>query len=125
MNAQIIERNGKPEWAVIPFKNYLEMLEQLEMLQDIRDYDEIKAGIANGTIELIPSEVVYAILDGQNPIQVWREFRGLSQHDLAEKAGISVPYLSQLEHGKRRGTLEVLSAIGKALGVGLDELHLR
>ena len=47
------------------------------------------------------------------------------QHDLAEKAGISVPYLSQLEHGKRRGTLEVLSAIGKALGVGLDELHLR
>lgn len=125
MNAQIIERNGKPEWAVIPFKNYLEMLEQLEMLQDIRDYDEIKAGIANGTIELIPSEVVYAILDGQNPIQVWREFRGLSQHDLAEKAGISIPYLSQLEHGKRRGTLEVLSAIGKALGVGLDELHLR
>lgn len=47
------------------------------------------------------------------------------QHDLAEKVGISVPYLSQLEHGKRRGTLEVLSAIGKALGVGLDELHLR
>ena len=47
------------------------------------------------------------------------------QHDLAEKVGISVPYLSQLEHSKRRGTLEVLSAFGKALGVGLDELHLR
>ncbi len=83
MNMQIIERNGKPEWAVIPYKEYLELIEQAEMLQDIRDYDELKAGITNGTIELLPDEVVRAILDGENPIRIWREYRGLNQQELS------------------------------------------
>jgi hypothetical protein len=40
------------------------------MLQDIQDYDNAKAAIARGDDELIPSEVVYAILDGENAIKV-------------------------------------------------------
>jgi len=66
--------------------------------------------------------VVYAILDGGNPIKVWRKYRRLSQHETAENAGISVPYLSQLETNKRKGSLEVLSAIAKALKVSLENL---
>ena len=122
MNMQIIERNGKPEWAVIPYKEYLELVEQAEMLQDIRDYDEIKTGISNGSIELIPDEVIHAILDGENPIRVWREYRGFNQQELSEKIGISVPYLSQLEHGRRKGSVRVMSDIANALGVGLEVL---
>ncbi len=121
-NIQLIERGGKPEWAVLPYEEYLTLLEQAEMLEDIRDYDAAKAALENGEDELIPSEVVYTILDGENPIKVWREYRGLTQQQLADKAGISKPYLSQIETGKRTGTTEILSAIAKALDVSLDEV---
>ena len=119
---QLIERNGKPEWAVLPYEEYLHLIEQVEMLEDIRDYDATKAAIERGEEELIPSEVVFAILDGENPIKVWRAFRNLTQQQLAEAAGISKPYLSQIETGKRRGTTEVITAIAKALNVAIDEL---
>jgi transcriptional regulator with XRE-family HTH domain len=46
----------------------------------------------------------------------------MTQPELAEKAGISVPYLSQLETGKRKGSLGAMNAIAKALGVTLDDL---
>jgi transcriptional regulator with XRE-family HTH domain len=41
---------------------------------------------------------------------------------MAELAGISVPYLSQLETGKRKGSLVVLIAIAKALKISLDDV---
>ena len=95
--------------------------EEAEMLQDVRDYDLAKDALTSGE-ELIPSEVMYAILDGENPIRVWREHRGFSQQQLAEKAGISKPYLSQIETGKRTGTTDVLSSIADALKLGLDDI---
>ncbi|MCE7989595.1 MAG: XRE family transcriptional regulator [Caldilinea sp. CFX5] len=91
------------------------------MLEDIRAYDEAKAKLVAGE-EVIPSKVVYALLDDENPIRVWRDYRGLTQQQLAEKAGISKPYLSQLESGKRSGTTDVLRNLAQALDVGLEDL---
>lgn len=122
MSTQIIKRDGKPEWAVVPYETYLLLVEQAEMLQDVQDFDTIKAALEHGEEDLIPSEVVYAILDGESPIKVWREHRGLTQQTLAGQAGISIPYLSQLETGKRKGSLEVLNAIARTLRVSLDDL---
>jgi DNA-binding XRE family transcriptional regulator len=121
MSVQIIEKNGKPEWAVIPYGEYQRLLTETEMVQDVRDYDEAKLAMANDE-ELIPSQVTYALLDGKNPLRVWREYRGLTQQQVAEVAGISKPYLSQLESGQRKGTAEVLQAIARALQVSLDDL---
>jgi DNA-binding XRE family transcriptional regulator len=121
MNVQVIEKDGRPEWAVIQYADYQRLVEAAEMLQDVQDYDEAKKAIENGE-ELVPSEVVYAILDGENPIKVWREHRGLTQRQLAETVGISTPYLSQLESGKRKGATDVLSAIAEALGLALDDI---
>jgi DNA-binding XRE family transcriptional regulator len=119
---QIIERNGKPEWAVLPYEAYLKLIEQAELLEDIRDFDDINAAIERGEEELIPAEMVHAILDGKNPIKAWREYRSLTQQQLANRVGISKPYLSQLETGKRAGTTEVLSAIARALDVSLEQV---
>ena len=119
---QVIERDGKPEWAVLPYDTYVQLAEDAEMLQDIRDYDAVKMAIEQGTEELIPAAVAFALLDGDNPVNVWREHRGLTQQQLAEMAGISTPYLSQIETGKRSGTTEVLLAIAKALHVSLDDI---
>ena len=124
-NIQLIERDGKPEWAVLPYDEYLELLEQAEELEDIRDYDAAKAELERGEDELVPAEVVFAILDGENPVKVWREFRGLTQGQLADAAGISKPYLSQIETGKRKGSTDILSALAKALNVSLEEVIAR
>lgn len=97
------------------------MDEDAEMLADIRDYDVAVQAIAEGE-ELIPAEIVYALLDGGHPIRVWREYRQLSLTELAAKAGISPSYLSQLEAGMRDGTTEILSAIAGLLGVAIDDL---
>ncbi len=121
MSVQIIKREGEPEWAVVPYREYLRLIEKAEMLQDIQDYDAAMEAVAQGE-ELIPAEVVYAILEGENPIRVWREHRGLTQHQLAQAAGISTPYLSQLEAGKRRGSTAVLRAIAQALAVTLEDV---
>lgn len=121
MNVQIIEKDGNPEWAVVPYVTYQQLLEDAEMLQDVQDYDAAMQAIADGE-ELIPGEVVYALLDGENPIRVWREYRGMTQPQLAKVAEISVPYLSQLETGKRKGSTDVLLAVAKGLDLTLDDL---
>ena len=121
MSAQVIEKNGRPEWAVIPYEEYQRLLEAAEMADDVRAYDEAERAVAEGE-ELVPSKVTYAILDGQNPIRVWREYRRLTQQELARATGISVPYLSQIESGKRKGSAEVLAAIARKLGLMLDDL---
>jgi DNA-binding XRE family transcriptional regulator len=122
MNVQVIKQGNKPEWAVVPYETYLQLVEKAEMLQDVQDYDSAKAALERGDDELIPSEVVYSILDGENAIKVWREYRSMSQQEVAENAGISVPYLSQLETNKRKGSLDVLSALAKVLKVTLENI---
>ena len=121
MNVQIIEKDGKPEWVVIPYETYQRLVEDAELLRDIRDYEGAKKAIEDGE-ELIPSNITYAILDGDNPIKVWREYRQLTQQQLADRAGISKAYLSQIESGKRTGTTEVLSAIARALNLSLGDI---
>jgi len=43
-------------------------------------------------------------------------------YDAAGRAGISKPYLSQIETGKRQGTVETLRTIARALDVPPDVL---
>ena len=121
MTVQIIRRDGQPEWAVLPYAEYEALVEAAEMLADIRTYDEAKVRLADGE-ETVPAEVTFAILDGANPIAVWRRHRNLSQQQLAVEAGISKAYLSQLEAGKRSGTTAVLARLARALQVDLDAL---
>ena len=122
MTVQVIKQGGKPEWAVIPYQKYLELLEKAEMLKDVQDYDSAKMALEEGKEELLPESFVNELLEGANPVKLWREYRGLTQKKLADTAGISVPYLSQLETGKRKGSLEVYSAIATALSVTLDDI---
>ena len=58
-------------------------------------------------------------------IREQRNAVGMSLRKLAEAAGVSNPYLSQIERGLRRPSAEILSGIAKALRIsagrgGLD-----
>ncbi len=122
MNVQIIQKDGRPEWAVLPYKTWQRLAADAEMLADVRAYDEATRALASGNEELIPAEVVFAILDGDNPLKVWRAYRSLTQQQLADAAGISKAYLSQIETGKRQGSASVLKALADALRIEVDEL---
>jgi DNA-binding XRE family transcriptional regulator len=115
MTVQIINKDGRPEWAVLPYDEYIRLKEEAEMLQDVADYDAAMEALQEE--DLIPGDV-------KNPIRIWRNFRGLTQQELADQAGISKPYLSQIETGKRTGTAEVLAAIASALGVTIEDVML-
>lgn len=119
---QIIEKEGKPEWAVIPYQKYLELLEQAEMLEDIRDHDRIIQMIESGEEEIIPAELVRSLAEGKNPVKAWREYRGYVQQQLADMAGISVPFLSQIETEKRDASTKTMVKLAEALGVSVDDL---
>ena len=49
----------------------------------------------------------------------------LSLRQLAEQAGVSNPYLSQIERGLRRPSTEVLQQLAKALRISAEQLYLR
>jgi transcriptional regulator with XRE-family HTH domain len=58
-------------------------------------------------------------------IRTRREEVKLSRRDLAERAGLSYPYLSELETGKKRGSPDSIRSVADALGLGQDELWAR
>jgi DNA-binding XRE family transcriptional regulator len=122
MNVQIIEKNGKPEWAVIPYDEYQKLHEALEDAEDINDIEKNLKAIQEGKEITIPGEVTFAILDGINPIRAWREHKMIKMNELAKKVGISSAYLSQIENGKRNPTIDTLKAIAKALRVEIEVL---
>ena len=119
MSAHILRKDGKPEWAVLPYDEYRRLLEAAEVSEDLAVY---RAAKAMPEEELIPARVIHRILDGESAVAVWREHRGLTLTALAKAAGLSTPYVSQIETGKRVGTVTALRAITKALSIGLDEL---
>ena len=51
-----------------------------------------------------------------------RQSKGLSQEELAFKAGVHRTYLGGIERGERNPSLRNIAAIAKALGVTLSEL---
>ncbi len=55
-------------------------------------------------------------------IKVLRDRRGLTQEQLAEKAGVSRTYLARLETGRQDPTLSTLEKLAKALGVRVGRL---
>lgn len=120
MNIQIIQKDGQPEWAVVPYNLYLQLLEEADFAEDLELLEE---AIAAETTESVPAEVVHRIIEGENLIKVWRNYRGLTQQELAKQAGISRGYLAELETGRRTTHSQTtLTAIAKVLNLTAADL---
>ncbi|EKN4689533.1 helix-turn-helix transcriptional regulator [Yersinia ruckeri] len=113
MSIQIInDRNGQPEYAVVPYEMYLRLCAE-------SDADELYESIPYQSDEhddvTIPNEVVgIQINQDLSLLAAWRVYRGMSQNDVADKLGITQAAVSQLEStGSRpqRRTREKLAAL--------------
>ncbi len=58
-------------------------------------------------------------------IRQQRERANLSLRRLAERAGVSNPYLSQIERGIRKPSAEILKRISRALEISAETLYTR
>lgn len=58
-------------------------------------------------------------------IRAQREAAEVSVRELARVAGVSNPYLSQIERGLRKPSAEILQQIAKALSVSAETLYVR
>ena len=75
--------------------------------------------------EKIAAVVSNAAQDIGTFIRTQREAAQVSVRQLAEKAGVSNPYLSQIERGLRKPSAEVLQQIAKGLQISAEALFLR
>jgi DNA-binding Xre family transcriptional regulator len=98
---------------------------RLQEAEDENDALELRLAKVQDALfggEHIPAAVVDRLADGEAPVRVWREHRGLSLRALAAKAGISAAMLSEIENGKKEGSVRTLAALARALGLDLDDL---
>ncbi|MGB3480729.1 MAG: helix-turn-helix transcriptional regulator [Mycobacterium sp.] len=73
----------------------------------------------------LAAAVTHAASDIGSFIRAQREAAQVSVRQLAEKAGVSNPYLSQIERGLRKPSAEVLNQIAKALRVSAEVLYVQ
>ncbi len=64
-------------------------------------------------------------LDLGGSIKSHREGANLSLRRLADRAGISNPYLSQIERGLRKPSAEILKRLSRALSISAETLYTR
>lgn len=118
IHPQTIYKDDRPEFVVLPIKEYdrlISLIEDYEDIQEVRKYLEHPQ-------ETLPLELVEALSSGANAIKAIREYRGITQAELAASVNVSKQYISQLENGARAGTTKILKAIANALKVDLDDL---
>ena len=75
--------------------------------------------------EKLAAVVSTAASDIGSFIKAQREAAQVSVRQLAEKAGVSNPYLSQIERGLRKPSADVLKQIAKALRVSAEVLYVQ
>ena len=116
MTTEIINKNGK-SYAVIPYETYQQLIEDAEILADIKAYDKVK----EKQEENFPSYIVDKIfIQEENPIKVYREYRSLTQLRLANKANLSINKIQEIENDINLANQEELEAIAKILNIDLD-----
>lgn len=90
------------------------------VLVPLHDYTQLKNG---GAANVLPDELLQKMAIGKDsPIKLIRKHRGMTQDDLASAAGLSRPYLTEIETGRKEGSIRSLKSIAKALDVPLEKL---
>ena len=74
------------------------------LFEQLEDLEASTAYTATRAEEKLPAEVVERLCAGDSPVRVFREYRGLSVAELAEKVGLSSARLATIESGSRRAS---------------------
>jgi DNA-binding XRE family transcriptional regulator len=121
MRIETITREGR-EFAVIPVDELQKLIDDAEMLADVRAYDAAKARLEAGEDELVPLEITERRLRGEAPLRIWREYRKLTQERLARKSKVSRALIAAIETKRKAGSVSTWKRLGAVLGVSWEQL---
>jgi ribosome-binding protein aMBF1 (putative translation factor) len=121
MRIEKVTRNGR-EFAILPMERLKKLIDDAEMLADVKAYDAAKASLKRNNEELIPLEIDERRLAGESTVKIWREYRGLTQEGLAKASNVSRSMIAAIEAKHKRGGIATLKRLAGALKVDLDEL---
>ena len=97
--------------------------EEDQDLIDAREHAVAMAAHARGEDPGLTDAEMDEYLAAPTPLAYWRKRRGLTQAKLAVAAGISQPYLAQLESGRRTSAdIAVYARLAKRLGVLIEDV---
>lgn len=106
------------DMITIPRAEYDRLREAAEDLADLMAYER---AIASGE-ESIPSEFANRLIDGENPVRVFREFRDLTQTALSKASGVNRVQIADIETGRSVGSVQTMRKLAEALRVTIDDL---
>jgi DNA-binding XRE family transcriptional regulator len=73
--------------------------------------------------EDLPADVLDALTARQeSALRILRKHRGLTQQELADAAGLSRPYLTEMEKGRKAGSVRALRSVAQTLDVDMRHL---
>lgn len=118
---QIIkDAKGNPAYAVVPWTEYRRMASTVA--EDAEDAAILERALVESD-ERFPIEVAERIAAGENVLKVIRQWRGLTQAELAKRTGRAKQYISQLETGTRSIGRKTARNLAPALNVSPDLLY--
>lgn len=98
MKYDLLHIQGKP-YVLVPLHDYRALTNE-----------DKSAGLPNAVLDQLAARQ-------QSAVKTLRKHRGLTQAELARKAGLSRPYLTEIEAGKKDGSVKAIKSIAKVLGV--------
>lgn len=103
MKYDLLHIQGKP-YVLVPLHDYRDM-------------------VSGGRNKGLPDDILDALTAREeSPVKIMRKHRGLTQKELADKAGISRPYLTEIETGKKDGSIRAMKSLAEVLGVTVGTL---
>lgn len=118
------------ETVTVSREDWFELLAALDDAEDRASVSERRANERTFGKEMLRRNYLTGneaarFLDGENPVKVWREKRGLSQRALAAEAGIAGSYLAEIETERKPGSDDAYRKLAVALQVSADDLDAR
>jgi len=88
------------------------------VLVPLHEYRLMSGNAAQSEPAALPDELLDRLHARQeHPVRILREYRGLTQMDLAAMAGLSRPYLTEIETGRKNGSVQAIKSLSQALEV--------
>jgi transcriptional regulator with XRE-family HTH domain len=97
-----------------------------EQVTSVREtVDRVAGAVAGGVAETVADAPSVSTVSSQvgNFIREQRNAARVSLRELARTAGVSNPYLSQVERGLRKPSAEILAAIARGLKISAESLY--
>jgi DNA-binding XRE family transcriptional regulator len=108
---------GAPLVVVVPWAEY----ERLKAGAD-EDARLIALATPHRGEEAFPADIAKLLIAGNNPVKVFRVWRGMTQQQLSTQSNVANQYISQIERGVRKVGRTVAKKLAPALGVSIDAL---